>query len=410
MLASDKSYTDKREFLIELASLSVPSCDIEKTVDAWENFERSYKNYPLNVLFSYYGPMHDGVVWELQLLPKNFSLPRSWQLTDKPDGDRIGECLFMGHTIDEAIKLTENMVKFWKLGLDDLSKTSAYAKPFDDHVSVAKAMYVLLKSGRNVLKFYELRNDLGYLRNDPKTILDEMRQIVLDEKQNSLEMIKLCENDIRLGYHSEAEGHKFFPEKLIHRISTLDKLLDTEFVQVENRIANGETPLPFFYGEEDGIKSVRAGRNGLDSAEWGYLDDGESKFRIAVGEYVEIEVYSKKKENFFIVNEFELFFPDNTLMIMHEGRVAAHRDSYTHQSVRYQKKKELLEKWTAKDLSIGEETHVIAKIKKEDTRFIRLPYKFMIRSFCGKNWCADPLPFRVLGKSLTSPADFGWIK
>ena len=50
------------------------------------------------------------------------------------------------------------------------------------------------------------------------------------------------------------------------------------------------------------------------------------------------------------------------------------------------------------------------EIKKEDTRFIRLPYKFMIRSFCGKNWCADPLPFRVLGKSLTSPADFGWIK
>ena len=31
-------------------------------------------------------------------------------------------------------------------------------------------------------------------------------------------MIPLCENDNRLGYHSEAEGFKFFPEKLNDRM------------------------------------------------------------------------------------------------------------------------------------------------------------------------------------------------
>ena len=31
----------------------------------------------------------------------------------KPDGDRIGECLQSGHTLTEAVLLTENMRKEW---------------------------------------------------------------------------------------------------------------------------------------------------------------------------------------------------------------------------------------------------------------------------------------------------------
>lgn len=410
LLSTDKVYANKREFLVELANLYYAKEDVEIVVDAWEFFEKSYQNYPLNVLFSYYGPMHDGVVWELALKPKNFSLPRSWQLTDKPDGDRLGESLFMGHTDKECLILTERMTEFWEKGLEKLSKTSVWGKDYDEQISVAKTLGILLKSGRNIVKFYKLRNDLGYGRGDAKTILAEMKQLVLLEKQNSLDMIPLCEKDVRLGYHSEAEGHKFFPAKLRHRIGFLDKLLQTEFVEVEKRIDDNLSPLEYYDGVEEGINSIKAGRNGLESAEWGYLDDGVSKFRIAVGDYIEIEVKSDKKENFYFVNEFELFFPDASMMIMHEGRVTFHRDANTHQSLRYERQKREKGKWTVECHSTENTTHVIARIKKEDTRFVGFPYKFMIRSWCGKNWCKDPLPVRALGKSLTSPADFGWVK
>ena len=58
----------------------------------------------------------------------------------------------------------------------------------EEQRSVAAALQVLLASGNNILKFYELSSLLG------KKIGDA------------------CEADSGLGYHSEAEGYKFFPE------------------------------------------------------------------------------------------------------------------------------------------------------------------------------------------------------
>jgi hypothetical protein len=314
----------------------------------------------------------------------------------------------MGHTADEAIELTGAMVKFWEKGIEEVKKTSAWEKN-DEQVSIIKALHLLFKSGHNIVKFYKYRNDLGYGRANAKEILTEMKNIVLLEIENSKAMIPLCENDIRIGYHSEAEGHKFFPQKLRHRIRVLEKLLKEEFSLVESRINSGLSPLAFFDGEEDGVEKYQVGRNGLESAEWVTLSDKNSKFRIAVGEYIEIEIKSDRKEDFFFTNEFELFFSDPTMIIRNDGRIAFHRDAHTHQSLRYQRKEEELRKWQGENLSKGNGTHVVARIKASDTRFVRLPYRFMIKAFDGSYWCTDPLPFRALGKSTVSPADFGWI-
>ena len=97
------------------------------------------------------------------------------------------------------------------------------------------------------------------------------------------------------------------------------------------------------------------------------------------------------------------------MIIRNDGRIAFHRDAHTHQSLRYHRKEEELRKWQGENLSKGNGTHVVARIKASDTRFVRLPYRFMIKAFDGSYWCTDPLPFRALGKSTVSPADFGWI-
>ena len=232
------SFESKDAFLREFAARMYGESRAEGVVAAWNAFEAGYKNYPTNVMFNYYGPMHDGVVWKLQLLPKNNPLSRTWLLPDIPDGDRIGECLFRGHTLDEAITLSERIAAHWREGLSILPLPET-----EEFSTLAHALGILFSSGLNILRFYRLRAALGKGEGDAKKNLAAMREIVLSEIENSKKMCVLCGMDSRLGYHSEAEGFKFFPEKMEDRIVHLEKILSEEFPLVEKRIAEGKAPI-----------------------------------------------------------------------------------------------------------------------------------------------------------------------
>ncbi|MBO5906684.1 MAG: hypothetical protein J6Q85_00835 [Clostridia bacterium] len=237
------NFDDKAAFLYDFAARVYGKTLAKSISAAWVEFENGYRSYPTNIMFSYYGPMHDGVVWELSLKPKNNSQPRTWLLLDPPDGDRIGESLFAGHTLDEAIILAGRMKEHWNKGL------SLMPKEAKECLGVAECIGTLFESGYNILNFYKLRGELGRERGDAREILTKMRELVLAEKQNSEKMIALCESDKRLGYHSEAEGFKFFPEKLRDRIKKLDRCLDEEFTETEERIEKGQSPLGYYYAE-----------------------------------------------------------------------------------------------------------------------------------------------------------------
>ncbi|MBQ3219604.1 MAG: hypothetical protein IJB32_03330 [Clostridia bacterium] len=409
MLSADTLYETKREFLEELAGIYFNTNDSVKVAKAWECFEKGYTQYPVNVMFNYYGPMHDGVVWELTLNPKNLSLPRTWKLEDRPCGDRIGECLFNGHTLEEAIILSEEVSKCWSEGLKYLSETSAWNDEFNEQISIAKALGVLFNSGCNILKFYKLRDSLGYGDGDARKTLSLMKEIVYKEIENSTEMIKLCKLDNRLGYHSEAEGYKFFPEKLECRIECLKKLLQEDFINIENRIEKGEIPLEYYLGKQSNAKRLTAGRNGLESANWATLNDNESKFRVAVGEDIEIEIISPKKEHFCISNEFRLMFPESMIVVSPDGKLSFQIEASSHQSMLDEKINEELSKWKVESLSGKEDTHLILRINKADTNFIRLPYKFLIKTYSDVSWCVDNESTRTLGKWYIAPDDYGWI-
>ena len=411
MLSYKSGFKNKREFLEKLASLYREENQVQVVADAWEYFEKAYKNYPVNVMFNYYGPMHDGVVWELALKPKNFSLARTWQLTDRPDGDRIGECLFSGHTIDEAITLSEKLVHYWNMGLKKLSLLKEFNSVENEQIAVAEGLGILFRSGLNILKFYKYRNELGYERGDKKSLLLKMKKLVKAEIQNSADMIPLCRAHNCFGYHSEAEGFKFFPEKLEKRIEYLNNLLSTEFLEVGERINNGLCPLEYYQGKEEDIKSYIAGRQGLESALWENFDDGITRFRIAEEqEKIKIEIESDTESDFFVCFEFELMFPTSTFIFCRDGKVKLHRDAKTHQSLLDEKYPEYLSKFESVSLSEKGKTHLIISGEKSKIGFTRFPFKIMIRGFYGGNWCVDPSPVRVLGKCTTSPADFGWVK
>jgi len=201
-------------------------------VEAWTLLADGYANYPLSNMFQYYGPMHDGVVWPLYLYPAYKPLAPTWKLEFGTSGDFIGECL-ENHTIEEAIILCREMSEQWNRGVKILN---SLRNDFNDNpdrlkdIGLAEALGIQFESGYNILRFYALREQLfNAERSMQKSILNEMEMIVMDEIGRSERLIELCENDSRLGFHSEAEGYKYFPEKLKWRITMLKNLLAEDF-------------------------------------------------------------------------------------------------------------------------------------------------------------------------------------
>lgn len=400
------------DFLKELAGIYWGNSKAESIAAVWKQFEKSYIQYPMTTMFSYYGPMHDSVVWKLALKPKNFSLPRSWKTVDPSDGDRIGECIFNSHTLEEILTLTEGMNKDWEAGIKLLDAIGNNSDESEEQKSVANAINVLFRSGYNIVAFYKLREDLGLQKGDAKKILEDMKRIVEEEIENSRHMITLWNNDIRLGYHSEGEGYKFFPEKLEDRIDYLTNLLATEFEEVATRIENGQSPLEYYDGIEDNedLKRYSLLNTNIENAAWEDINtDLGSKFRMAYDESnLYIELQSNTKENFSLIPEFRLFWPEAEIFINHDGTSELSIDAIRFSGLFKDGLTRELEKYQITPLD-GEGTHMLVTISRSDVGLETIrPFKMKITA--GETlWCREEKPVYFLGKSKISPGDFGWI-
>ncbi len=399
----DFSESAKDAFLRTLAALTWEQKDVPAVAAAWRSFEAGYRQIPLNIMFSYYGPLHDGVVWELQLEPKNFSLPRSWQTLDPTDGDRIGECLMQGHTPEEALTLVSALCREWDEGLASLRTVTVRTHAQKEQRSVAEAVGILAHSARNILDFYLRRERLGRMES-PEAELAALELLVRDEISNSERMIALCEEDGRLGYHSEGEGYKFFPEKLRARIAQLKELLETEFPRVKARIDAGEPPLPYYLGQEPDAKVYVLAEGQLDGAEWERVGNGA--FRGAYDEEsVRFALRCKAGETILIVPEFRLFCPGVPVRIR-DGNVTIDPYDTMYQSLLGDAVYREAARWHAEPTADG----VIVTLDRKDIGFTDTRFPFRLRVQIGPAlWCAEESPVRTLGKSLCSPLEFGWI-
>ncbi len=215
-----------------------------KVLTAWNLLSEGYEHYPLDNMFQYYGPVHDGVVWPLYLKPADKPLAPTWKLEFGTSGDRYGECLGT-FSLDEVLTLCGKLSAKWNKGVKIFSKLQNCLKDSEDclkDINLVKALNIQFSSACNILKFYALRNDL--IKESNKTTLTYMREIVLDEIKNSEKMLELCKTDSRLGFHPEAEGYKYFPEKLIWRVKLLNSLLQDDFPHVWQRLNAGLKAFP----------------------------------------------------------------------------------------------------------------------------------------------------------------------
>lgn len=400
-LAFESEFDDKHAFLTHLAGIFCGR-DAQKTVAAWNHFEESYIHYPINIMFSYYGPMHDGVVWELALEPKDAALPRTWQLTDKPDGDRIGEALQCGHTLEEAVKLTRIMREQWDAGVAALPQNTPA-----EQLSVAKALAVMISSGNNILRFYELRHALACGDGDNPALLDELERIVDEEIANSERMICLCQEDSRLGYHSEAEGYKFFPKKLRSRIEQLNRLKQTEFVRVRENVLAGKVPLRWYLGEDGYGYQMARGKEELETAPFERIAGEDAQFRAAYDrDCLYVELKGAPDTRFRMHFEFRLMWPSPGV-IFEKGEKRLSMWATTHQSVFGEKIQEELDKYR---MTVNEPGHYLITISRkevgwEEDRPIR-----MMMAANDRSWIYDDDPVHLLGKNDISPGEFGWLR
>ena len=234
--------------------------DARAVVRAWKLFQRGYSHFPLNHIFGWYGPMHDAVVWPLHLEPADQVISPSWQIasgiTQRPhpaSGDRIGECFYYTHTLDEILDLCREMARSWNRGVAILRRLlPRYANDEERRrdIGVATALGIQFESGYNVLRFYAMREELPWKpRPEQKMLLAAMQRIVKRELVRDAELLELCRDDSRLGFHSETEGYKYFPAKIEWRMQQLERLLDKEFPEVARQIRVGEPLWTTFTGQ-----------------------------------------------------------------------------------------------------------------------------------------------------------------
>ncbi len=420
-LSFTQDFEDKDKFLENLAAIYFGRTKAKIVKKAWELFEAGYKNYPMNIMFSYYGPMHDSVVWKLSLLPKNFEPPRSWQLVDPTDGDRICDSLLSGHTLEEAYTLCDEMRRKWHQGMEILSGVDACHPEETEHMAVAKAIDILFDGGTNILEFYILRDMLGRQAGDSKDLLSQMKNIVKKEIQNSMDMIPVCKSCASLGFHSEAEGYKFFPEKIEDRIRQLEELLSTEFSEVKKRIEEGRVPLEYYEGIEDNDNlKVYHMPQGIENAPWENIgDSGKHKFRMAYGERkLILELWSEQDDALFLVSpEYRLTKPNVNMRFNKNGFAYFSSTEYMFNQMLRERAEEELYKYRNTEILSDTEFHLRITLDIEEIGLDRIrPMKMRFMVNEKDKWCThhrpsgvDIMPAVTLGKYDTIPDEFGWV-
>ena len=268
---------DENDFLFSLAQIDWGR-NAGKVSRAWKFFQKSYSEFPVNLPFTWYGPVHHSMVWPLHLIPVDQPISPSWKFTfPLVSGDRIGECICFGHTLDEVLTLLRRMDKFWAAGvkiMEDIEDTCQNNRQRLQDISLYKALGIQINSSLNIFAFYDLREKLPFMKQTAQIItLGKMRDIVELEIKNSMKLKNLCDGDSRLGFHSEAEGYKYFAEKLEWRSGLLKNLIKTDFPKIRKMIESSERLFPDYTGTKPEGKICICYKD-KEKAEYHEISDG----------------------------------------------------------------------------------------------------------------------------------------
>ncbi|MBN1446259.1 MAG: hypothetical protein JW957_09190 [Candidatus Omnitrophica bacterium] len=397
------------EFLFKTAQIDWGT-DVEKVVQAWKYFQKGYSSFPFNLSFTWYGPIHNSIVWPLYLNPVDKPIAPSWKFTfPLESGDRIGECICYDHTLTEILKLLKKMSENWSTGVKILKEIEPGYKDNRERIldiGLAKALNIQINSAYNVFTFYSMREKLPYLNiSEQRDKLEAMKNIVSCEIDNSLALRKLCLLDSRLGFHSEAEGYKYFPAKLRWRSKILEDLLFVKFPAIEKRIESGSRLFAEYTGAKPEGKKYISHKNARKSR-WEKFNGNKTKWKAwydAHNIYFVIKYtagYTNSDSGITLKIEPCRLWPAQTFRISEKGEI-------THDNFRV----------------IGDDRWKVKITHEERTRRIFITIPFMI--FEGYFSTGRPMRINLLqGRNswkrlhplenrlrfgTDNPADLGWL-
>ncbi len=266
---------EEDEFLENLARIDWAG-NQKQIAQVWKYFMNGYAHFPVTIMFSWYGPLHCSIVWPLHLFPVDQPIAPSWCFGYPDSGDRIGECTYFAHSLPEILDLLTQMNEQWQKGIDIISLledeyAGNEARQMD--IGLYKAIGLQIRSALDVFTFYHLRERLPFMEQaEQRTTLRQMIELVQMEIKNCMSMKALCLKDPRLGFHSEAEGYKFFPFKLDWRVKQLENLLETDFPKVAVEIEQGNHLFPEYTGVKPVGKTYGCGQNESDAPAEAFFD------------------------------------------------------------------------------------------------------------------------------------------
>ena len=171
-------------------------------------------------------------------------------------------------------------------------------------LSVMRALELQFVSGADILSFYEARTDALVAGRGParavgcaQAALERMDALVAKEEAVTQRILPLAERDSRLGFHSEAEAHQYYPAKLRWRLEELAKTR-RRIVEIGRQItAGGEYPMSVFEqtAQMCRVGEWMTGRNGVRFRVLECLPDGVK---------VEVEAQPDKDTGIWTMNRY----------------------------------------------------------------------------------------------------------
>ena len=218
------------EFLLRLARRDWGE-DAPVVIGLWQSFSDAYAEYPLSNPVQYYGPFHASCTWDLLPVVTMRSLARTWRPDTESSGDLVGEALedfSLDDICAQAVRMCEPLEsQSVAEALASLSARHTGSPARQRDIGIMKAMRNLFIGGRDAFAFYRARRDGVFAsrvdRDNARALLEtaNMRAVIDRAESLTKEMIGLCRDDERIGYHPEAERRQFTPETLERRLVRL---------------------------------------------------------------------------------------------------------------------------------------------------------------------------------------------
>lgn len=180
----------------------------ENMKQAAELFSRAFSNFPSHIRTAYMGPQNAGPATLFYESPTGYDATMTCFAYDDLDGWRG---IYPADVFEQQL---EKLCAGWSEGMKLMGEDKN-----EEFWQMARAGYSLFRASLNLTKFIRLRDNGGTQK--------ELYAIVLDEKENAMEMLQLMNENPAIGF--EAANHYYFSrfgicEKVINCAYLLQKL------------------------------------------------------------------------------------------------------------------------------------------------------------------------------------------